>query len=101
MRGSLKLGFDFDSRCDAARASGRRYLLVCVDMFDRMRGDRDMGFYYPAFDRAQEVADYIRNHAIGVPDPSDNRDRCEAIAELGATTIVHDPAQWLNRSAGD
>ena len=88
---------EVEERIAKARADGRAFLLVCVDSFDRMRGDEDMGYYYPVLDSHAQVAAYIASHQLGAWDPTDVRDWCEAIVEIqGAKSAeIHAPADWL------
>ena len=90
-------------RADRARADGRRYLLVCYDVWDRRRGDEDLGYYYPSFDGAHEVAAFLADKQLAV-DTTGYADVCEAVIDLERATGDFDvawceaPADWLARS---
>jgi hypothetical protein len=90
---------DVERRVAKALEEGKAYLLVCVDTFDRLRGDSDLGYYYPAFDDAAAVKVYAQRFATGVWDPSTLQDFCEAIIELQPprSATIHDPSQWLKQ----
>lgn len=90
---------DVQKQIDKARADGKRFLLVCADTMDRIKGDRDLGYYYPAVNAPPEVITMIANHQLGEWDPNNVKDHCEAIIELreAEEPVIHDPAEWLAR----
>ncbi|WP_299653870.1 hypothetical protein [uncultured Jannaschia sp.] len=95
--GQAKLPDIDDKKIAEARANGKKFLIVCVDALDRLRGDRDLGYYYASFNLPSEVAAFIRNHATGDWGPIDIRDYCTTVIELKVAdrAIVHDPETWL------
>lgn len=89
-------------RIKKTKAVGQRFLLVCFDTMDRMRGDSDLGYYYPALDDPQDVAAMVGGCQLGEWNPHDARDHCEAVIDLhdGEEPVFHDPAAWLAQQGG-
>lgn len=89
-------------RYQSAKSSGRRYLLVCFDTFDRLRGDKDLGYYYQEFDDAKAVHSRLGELQTGEWNPSDSRDCCVAVIDLLSSpefseNLCKSPALWLDR----
>lgn len=87
-----------------ARRGGYRFVLVCYDSFDRLRGDDDLGYYYPILDTAAAVRNDIAAHRLHlgrIPPWADLNDVCEAVINLETAGLelteadCVDPRQWL------
>lgn len=95
-----------EERSRRAKAEGRAYLLVCFDTFDRLRGDEDLGYYYPTFDTVAEVASRLEGLQFGEWNPSDGSDFCEAVVDLrdwdgkSLARFVSAPLDWLAARTG-
>jgi len=80
------------------REDGRRYLLVCQDMFDYYRGDDDLGYYYVFCDREKEVAKELKGLQFA-PASDGITDRCHAVIPIAAPafdeSLAVDPGDWL------
>lgn len=87
------------------RSEGKAYLLVCFDWFDRLRGDEDLGYYYPRFDTPEAVRSHLAICQLGDWNARDARDVCEAVIDLRAAgenfskAICQSPADWLRHNA--
>ncbi|MFC5584208.1 hypothetical protein ACFPOD_03720 [Nitratireductor kimnyeongensis] len=88
---------DVEIRIEKAKADGKRFLLVCADTMDRIKGDKDLGYYYPDLETPEDVVRYISRFQLGKWTAGDLRDHCEAVIELGGTAepVFHDPVAWL------
>ncbi|GGE20111.1 hypothetical protein GCM10011390_44200 [Aureimonas endophytica] len=89
------------SRCRRAADDGKRYLLFCMDVYDRLRGDGDLGYYYPALATAADVAQYLEEKQLGDWNTGNSADVCWGIFDLSATSgeisadsCTH-PLQWM------
>lgn len=84
-------------RAAKAREDGKSFLVVCFDTFDRNRGDDDLGYYYPAFNTAKEVREFLAGKQFGTWDPFIPIDFCEAVVDLHNGDAVHKPLEWLTQ----
>ena len=103
---------DVRQHAQKARQQGRRYLLVCYDCYDRMRGDDDLGYYYPAFNTATETKQRLAGYGERLgrdvypgSEPGGMNDVCVAVVDLETAggdvmdTDCLDPRQWLAAQA--
>jgi len=96
------LAFEVAPRFARAKAAGHRYLLVCFDSFDRMRGDEDLGAYYVTAESEQEVRERLKGLQLGAWDVRNPADGCEAVidlrqADVFSEAVCEDPTRWLAR----
>lgn len=92
-----------------AKAAKRRYMLICFDTYDRMRGDADLGYFYPAFDTEEEVRQFLKGKQLCEWTPRNLADCCEAVIDLERTGTElfpgdsQKPQEWLakRRAKGD
>ena len=88
---------DIAKKIAEARAQGCTYVLACVDTWDRARGDKDLGYYYPMFSQAADVAEYLRRVGHGAP----GGDFCKSVIHLNAdgAAVRYEPHDWLTGRA--
>jgi len=84
--------------CRKARREGRAFLAVCFDTFDRLRGDKDLGYYYPAFDTPDELRIFLADKQTGQWEPGCLNDFCEAVIELRDGERLFEPSHWLENN---
>lgn len=78
-------------------ADGYMYLLICFDTFDAIKGDPDGGYYPVYVHTVEDVVAEIAARQSGEWLPTDARDFCEYVAELGAgeTPELQAVPDWL------
>lgn len=86
-------------QCREARREGRSLLAVCFDTFDRLRGDKDLGYYCAAFDSPAELRIFLADRQTGQWEPGRLNDFCEVVIDLQDGDRHHVPAAWLEKNS--
>ncbi|OLP58353.1 hypothetical protein BJF93_07065 [Xaviernesmea oryzae] len=81
-------------------------MLVCYDVWDRLKGDDDLGYYYPAFTTVAQVREFLQKVQLGANTASGSADVCEAVVDLSRAregwhvSLCEEPSAWLARMNG-
>lgn len=95
--------WDVEARMRQAMKKSGGFLLVCYDVWDRQKGDKDSGYYYPHLQSAEAVRAHLARLQLG-EEKHNSLDVCEAVIDLSRVGDVFDPAvcehpsHWLTRT---
>lgn len=76
--------YDIQERYQQAHEENYSFLLVCIDVWDAQKQDKDLGYYYRVFREKHDVIGALKDYYLGPFSgrPDDTMNCCEAVIEI-------------------